>query len=359
MLVLACISSHGFGHGARVAALLQALAKRQPACRFVLSTALPASFLRRTFVGLRYEHRPCVWDVGVVQADALGSDPAATVLALEALEQQLPAQIESEARWLEQHRLPGEPVVIVADVPPAAARLAERLGWPLVWHGNFGWDAIYADLGGPLQVWAEQALADYKRGQAILRCPFALPMPWGLPHVPLGLGASRPRLAPQAVSERLNWRSLRSRSALLCFGGLGLPMDPELLERWPDWQFIVVNQALADAANATLLGDDLRPVDVMPLCSVVITKPGYSTFAEALSQDCGLIVVERQGFAEAAVLQQGLQQHGFHRLLNRSNFEQGHWQLNDPLRPPEGQTLAIDGAATGSDFVLTLLEQSR
>ena len=30
MLVVACISSHGFGHGARVAALLQALALREP-----------------------------------------------------------------------------------------------------------------------------------------------------------------------------------------------------------------------------------------------------------------------------------------------------------------------------------------
>ena len=51
MLVLACITSHGFGHGARVAALLQELAAREPACRFVLSTGLSAEFLSRTFVG--------------------------------------------------------------------------------------------------------------------------------------------------------------------------------------------------------------------------------------------------------------------------------------------------------------------
>ena len=100
MLVLACISSHGFGHGARVAALLQELAAREPACRFVLSTGLSAEFLSRTFVGLSYEHRACQWDVGVVQADALGSDPDSTLEALELLEQQLPDQLEAEARWL-------------------------------------------------------------------------------------------------------------------------------------------------------------------------------------------------------------------------------------------------------------------
>ena len=130
--------------------------------------------------------------MGVVQADALGSDPAATVQALERLEQQLPEQIEAEARWLEHWRQPHEPAVIVADVPPAAARLAGRLGWPLLWHGNFGWDSIYADLGGPLQEWAELSLADYRCAQAVLRCPFALPMPWGVPQHPLVWGPVSP-----------------------------------------------------------------------------------------------------------------------------------------------------------------------
>ena len=359
MLVVACISSHGFGHGARVSAVLQALATSQPQCRFVLSTALPAAFLRRTFVGLNYEHRPCQWDVGVVQADALGSDPAATLQALERLEQRLPQQIETEARWLEHWRQPHEPVVILADIPPAAARLAERLGWPLLWHGNFGWDSIYAGLGGALQQWAQRSLADYRRAQTLLRCPFALPMPWDVPVKPLGLGASEPRFQPELIAERLNWRSLKSRSALLCFGGLGLPLDPALLQCWPDWQFLVVNEALAQAANATWIAEDLRPVDVMPLCSVVITKPGYSTFAEALSQNCGLVVVERSGFAEAEVLQKGLQQHGFHRLLSRHAFEQGQWLLDQPLAPPQGQPLASDGAAMASEWVLAALLQSR
>ena len=110
-----------------------------PPCRLV-----PAP----NFVGLNYEHRPCQWDVGVVQADALGSDPAATVQALQRLEQQLPGQIEAEARWLEHWRQPHEPAVIVADVP-GRARLAGRLGWPLLWHGNFGWDSIYTTSAAP------------------------------------------------------------------------------------------------------------------------------------------------------------------------------------------------------------------
>ena len=224
---------------------------------------------------------------------------------------------------------------------------------------QFRLDSIYAGLGGALQQWAQRSLADYRRAQTLLRCPFALPMPWDVPVKPLGLGATEPRFQPECIAERLNWRSLKSRSALLCFGGLGLPLDPALLQCWPDWQFLVVNEALAQAANATWIAEDLRPVDVMPLCSVVITKPGYSTFAEALSQNCGLVVVERSGFAEAEVLQKGLQQHGFHRLLSRHAFEQGQWLLDQPLAPPQGQPLPSDGAAMASEWVLAALLQSR
>ena len=173
------------------------------------------------------------------------------------------------------------------------------------------------------------------------------------------MGSSEPRFQPGVIAERLNWRSEKLRSVLLCFGGLGLPVDPALLESWPDWQFIVVNEALAQAANATWLAEEFRPVDVMPLCSVVITKPGYSTFAEALSRDCGLIVVERHGFAEAEVLQKGLQHHGFHRLISRLAFEQGRWQLDQPLSAPLGQPLPTDGAVAASQFVLAALSQSR
>ncbi|MFO7628669.1 MAG: hypothetical protein R6W06_03955 [Prochlorococcaceae cyanobacterium] len=46
MLIYVCISAHGFGHGARIAAVLAVLAQRQSNWRFVLSTSLPDAFRR-------------------------------------------------------------------------------------------------------------------------------------------------------------------------------------------------------------------------------------------------------------------------------------------------------------------------
>jgi hypothetical protein len=136
VLIYTCISSHGFGHGSRTASVLAQLHRLRPHWRLVLSTALPESFLATAFGPVPVEQRRCQWDVGVLQADALGSDPAATLVALEQLEQHLPQQLVAEQAWLAQQQ---QPVLVLADVPPAAALLAERCGAPLVWLASFGW----------------------------------------------------------------------------------------------------------------------------------------------------------------------------------------------------------------------------
>ena len=71
-------------------------------------------------------------------------DCAATLRALDELEQRLPALIEAEALWIASQK---QPVLIIGDIPPAAAALAQRLDAPLVWMSNFGWDDILWPVG--------------------------------------------------------------------------------------------------------------------------------------------------------------------------------------------------------------------
>ena len=179
MLIYVCNSAHGFGHGSRTAAVLAELAALRPDWRLVISTMLPASFLALAYGPVPFERRECRWDVGVIQADALGVDPDATLRALEALEADLPALIDREAEWIEAQ---DEPVLVLGDVPPAAALLAARVKAPLVWLASFGWDAIYTPMGGPFLAWAERVADLYRRGDLLIHCPLSLPMDWGTPH---------------------------------------------------------------------------------------------------------------------------------------------------------------------------------
>ena len=352
MLIYACISSHGFGHGSRSVAVLQQLARLRPAWRLVVSTALPRSFLKLAFGHGEFEHRPCRWDVGVVQADALGVDPQATLRQLEALEASLPDQLETELAWLEQQ---GLPVLVLGDVPPPAALLAARLGAPLVWLASFGWDAIYAAMGPELARRGEAARQLYGQGDLLLRCPLNLPMDWGLPVQPIGLTYSEPRPLAPAVLAELALPTERDRCVLISFGGLGLSLDPMLLALWPEHVFIGSDPALAQAENGRLIPAELRPLDVMPHTGRLLTKAGYSSFCEAFSQGVGIHLVERQGFAEAPVLAEALQNHGRHRLLSRSQLEQGEWQLDQPLQAARQGPLPGAGVEAAAAAIVALL----
>jgi hypothetical protein len=354
MLIYACISSHGFGHGSRSAAVLTELAALRPHWRLVLSTALPESFLRLAFAALTYERRECRWDVGVIQADALGVDPPATLTALEQLDQQLPALLERESAWLREQQ---GPIAVLGDVPPAAALLATRLGVPLIWLASFGWDAIYEPMGGAFVERARGARELYSRGDLLLRCPLSLPMPWGIPSRPIGITSSRPRLDPLELAGRLSLPPERERCVLISFGGLGMQLDPALLRRWPDHVFIGPDPALAGLPNGRCLPERVRPLDLMPLAARLITKPGYSSFCEAFSQGVGIHLVHRDGFAEAPVLEQALQDHGRHRLLSEAQLRSGDWQLDQPLLPARLGPLRLDGAMQAAEAIVQLLHE--
>ncbi|MFM7267491.1 MAG: hypothetical protein ACKOZT_02735 [Cyanobium sp.] len=354
MLIYVCLSSHGYGHASRTAAVLQHLARHRPHWRFVLSTAVSPSFLQLALGDVRHELRTCRWDVGVVQADALGADAPATLAALQILEGDLPAQLATEARWLQDQ---AEPTLVLADVPPAAALLAARLSLPLVWLASFGWDAIYAPMGEPFQAHAQACRDLYARGDLLLRCPLDLPMDWGVPAIPLGLTTSEPRMDAQVLRRQLRLPPDRERCVLISFGGLGKAYDPALLRRWPDHVLIGPDQALAAEPNGRVLPEGLRPLDLMPLCARLITKPGYSSFCEAFSQGLGIHLVRRSGFAEAPVLEEALRRHGHHRLLEPAAFERGAWELDQPLLPPSQEPLACDGAATAAEALVRKAEE--
>lgn len=350
MLIYACVSGHGFGHGSRVAAVLTALHQRQPSWRLVLSTPLAPAFLQLAFGPVPFEQRACRWDVGVIQADALGADAEATLAALEQLQHQLPDQIEAEARWI---RAQHEPVLVLGDVAPSAAALARALGAPLVWMANFGWDAIYRPMGPAFEPWADQALEAYRQGDALIQCPFSMPMHWDLPATTVGLTPGCARHPAAQLRHRLQLSTPVERTVLVGFGGLGLDLAPQLLQRWPQHHFLVNDASMAEAAaNASLIPPDLRPLELMPLCSRILTKPGYSTFCEALAAGLGVHLVRREGFAEAPVLEAALQRHGWHRFLSRLQLEQGDWQLDQPLIAPEAAALPSDGASQAAAVII-------
>ena len=93
------ISSHGFGHLALTAPVLNALRAALPDLRLTLRTALPAAKLRERIVG-PYTHLPLATDFGFRMIDATRVDLPASAAAYQAAHADWPARVEAEARFL-------------------------------------------------------------------------------------------------------------------------------------------------------------------------------------------------------------------------------------------------------------------
>ena len=353
MLIYVCVSTHGYGHAARQAAVLIQLHRLQPDWQLVISSSVDETFLALVLRHVPVSRRTVRWDVGMLQADALGVDQQATLQALQQLENALPQLVQREVDWIREQ---DSQCVVLADIPPAAAQLARQLDAPLVWMGNFGWDEIYAPLGGAFLDWANQATAAYQSGALLLRCPLSLPMNWSLPEQALGLVSADPEALPLDLERRL--RADGRTKVLVGFGGLGYSLQSDLFKRWPQHLFLMPApkdsrqlEQLDQIANVLLLPETIRFLDVMPFCERLLGKPGFSSFCEAMSCGVALHVVERQGFAEASVLMDGLRSHSDHRILSRQSLESGEWKLDQPLEPAAGSPLSAGGATEAAEAI--------
>ena len=187
-------------------------------------------------------------------------------------------------------------------------------------------------------------------------------MGWDLPEEKLNLVCSEPRGLPPELKG--HFEAIQRPIVQVGFGGLGLSLDPALFAHWPEHWFVMAAPAdsslvneLRRVANLTLLPSGVRPIDAFPHCERHLGKPGFSTFCEALSLGVGLHVVQRRDFAEVAALMDGLALHGHHRLLSRDQLNHGDWQLDQPLRAPQGEALSAGGARQAADHLIALADR--
>lgn len=81
-ILYVAITNHGFGHAARTASVAAAIQKLCPEILLILVTTAPR-WLLESYIQSDFIYRPRAFDVGVVQADSLTMDKAATLEKLQ------------------------------------------------------------------------------------------------------------------------------------------------------------------------------------------------------------------------------------------------------------------------------------
>ena len=326
------VTGHGFGHAVRASSVATMAKELCPGLLLVLVTGAPR-WLLESYIGADFIHRPRAFDVGVIQSDSLQMDKAATLGKMEEIKRKQNAIIAGEVDFIRTNRVG----LVLGDIPPLAAPIAKAAGVPCWMMGNFGWDFIYQDWGeefSPLVGWIGDC---YSKCDRLFRLPLAEQMSAFPKITETGLTGGKPRYSETHLREEFALTSPRDRTILLTFGGLGLEAIPyQNLEKFPQWQFITFDTQAPSLNNLVKVKDHkYRPVDFMPLCGKVISKPGYSTFAEAMGLDVPIVSLTREGFAESPILLEGLQNYSYHQIISPDSFFQGDWNfIQEELIPP-------------------------
>ena len=344
-ILYVAITNHGFGHATRTASVAASIQKLCPQVLLIMVTTAPR-WLLESYIEGDFIHRPRAYDLGVVQTDSLKMDKAATLSKLRAIKQDQNSIIASEVNFISQNRVQ----LILADIPFLAAEIAHSAGIPCWMNSNFGWDFIYREWGGEFIEIADWIGSCYTKCDRLFRFPFHESMS-AFPNITdVGLPGGSPRFEVDELRSKWGINSVIEKNVLLSFGGLGLQQIPyHNLELYPDWQFITFDQSAPDLPNLLQISDrKYRPIDFMPLCSRVISKPGFSTFAEATKLGIPIISVTREDFAEARLLQAGIANYNHHQFVTPQTFFEGNWDfLSQPLKVPLSQEpIAVDGNET-------------
>ncbi len=350
-IVYITVTSHGFGHAVRTASVAAAIKQLNPNIELVFVTTAP-EWLLQSYVKDEFIYRPRIFDVGVIQQDSLKMDTAATMAKMGQIREQEAKIIKQEVEFIANHSVG----LIIADIPPLAGKIAEVSGIPCWAMGNFGWDFIYRPWGEAfteIVTWIEDC---YSKCDRLFRLPLAESMSAFNNVTDVGLTGGVPKYSIIELRDKFGIIAPPEKTVLLTFGGLGLQAIPyEILQQFPDWQFITFDRNCEDLPNLLRIsGQEYRPVDFMPLCSRVVSKPGYSTFAEALRLDVPIVSLTREGFAESEILLQGIRDYAYHQIVSTKDFFAGKWSfLHQNLIPPQKETkLPKNGSETIAQEVI-------
>jgi hypothetical protein len=344
------VTSHGFGHAVRASSIAAKIKQLCPDILLILVTTAPRwlldSYIREDFI-----HRIRAFDVGVIQSDSLTMDKMATLEKMQQIRAEQRSIIASEVNFLRTNRVG----LMLADIPPLAAPIAKAAGIPCWMVGNFGWDFIYRDWSRDAKFRVFTELADwisecYGQCDRTFRLPMYEPMTAFNNITDVGLTGGTPYYSEEQLQREFNLQVPREKNILLSFGGLGLQQIPyHNLQRFPDWQFITFDRHAPDLPNLLKInGDTYRPVDFMPICGRIISKPGYSTFAEAICLGVPIVSLTREGFAESPLLMEGIQNYARHQIVTPEEFFDGDWSFlhREPNLPRQTTKLATDGSET-------------
>ena len=381
--LVALVSPHGFGHAARSAAVLAALAERAPEIELEIWSTVPGWFFRESLREVQFRYRERLHDVGLVQSSALSEDLPATIAALEALWR------DDAARRLADELAATHADAVLCDVSPLGLAAARRAGIRSILLENFTWDWIYEgylDAEPRFAPWIERlgdafATADFRLRAAPV-CPardagrpknhplkggFGAGLADAGPASPSTEGFGIPPIARRTRTSSGEVREILGigeTQAMVLVSLGGVETKHESLGRWRTREgavFVVPGGADREERRGSLvLLPHRTPVyhpDLVRAADVVVGKLGYSTVAEAFAAGTRFAYLRRPAFRESEVLERFVRDRLPSESIEWESFAAGDWagELDALLARERPRPGAATGAGEAAAAILAFL----
>jgi UDP:flavonoid glycosyltransferase YjiC (YdhE family) len=359
--VIACfVSSHGFGHAARAAAILSALARCVPHFRFHIYSTVPNWFFKASLDAPFHQER-IETDVGLAQQTPLKEDLGKTA---DRLDRFFPLDSRTVEQTAEQlvHR---QTKLVICDIAPLGIVAARSAGIHSVLVENFTWDWIYQGYAA-LQPRLIPHIAYLKAlfDQVDLRIRTRPECGTAKADFVVGPVSRRPRASRASVRRRLG-AAPGEKLVMVSLGGTPLAMKMLGANDILPGIRVIVPGAPRDLSRIhpqlhSLPADGFFHPDLIGACDGVIGKTGYSTLAEIFHAGTPFGYVSRRGFREAPVLEAFARGIMGALPLTEDDLRSGAWTrrlpelIENPCRPA-GEPNGADAAAR---FIHHFLEQN-
>jgi hypothetical protein len=355
--LLTAISSHGFGHAAQVAPVLNRLVELQPGLRLSVQSSLPERFLRER-IRADFTLLPEAPDFGLLMHSALDIDLSASATAYA----ELHADWESRLTAAAQRLSALAPDLVLADIPYLTLAAAERAGIDAVALCSLNWADIYrhyfSDRPEAVSILAQMEAA-YNSARRFL-CP--------QPAMPMPFLANRQVINPLAAAGQRREAELRARlgidaQQLLVLVTLGGVEARLAMEHWPAGQGIhwLVSPAwqVRHADVSSLQQTGFSFTDLVASCDAVLGKCGYGTVTECVVNATPLLYIPRPDWPEDRTLRDWLHAHDAGLAVPAERLASGRFaDLGDQLRALSVRACVPNGAEQAARYLQSLLADS-
>jgi len=339
------ISSHGFGHLAITAPVLNALAEIAPNFRLTIRSALPPAKLQQR-IKPPYTLIAEASDFGYAMIDATRVDLAASASAYRLAHGNWASRITQEARFLAGLK-PDLVLTNVSYLPLAGAAAA---GIPAISLCSLNWADLFDHFFGD-QTWARpihsEILAAYRSAQAFLRVT---------PGMAMGALGNVQLVGPIAALGTQHDLGLNGDKAILiAMGGIAHRLPVENWPRLPGVRWLTPanwNCQHPDAIANESFG--LSFTDLLCSVDAIITKPGYGTFTEAACNGTPVIYQRREDWPEQDCLIEWLTGNARCLEIDAEALERGRLAdvIKDVLPPKPSAVPAADGIIQAAKAII-------